>query len=220
MRTLLFFFLTFSCFTALISQEGNQNTMRVMVNDQEYTTEPHRIHIGRYGYITGNSISPDISLRIWLGSWNGEDLNEPRRYLIIGEDENYSKDDSIQAAYLSGEFKGIAYIKYVEETKSPRMEYHVGESLYGGEAIDVRLTDDGYQEITFDVTLEGSVWKEKSTATAFGGLGRLKNKLTDKAVTGASGFEQNIDPEGAGYKKQKELDVIKLSEGVVRIKMK
>ncbi len=220
MKTIFFFFLALVCSIQLFSQEGNQNTMRVMVDDQEYTTEPHRIKIGRYGYITGNSISPDISLRIWLGSWNGEDLNEPGRYLIVGEDENYSKDDSIHAAYLTGEFKGIAYIKYVEETKSPRMEYHVGESLYGGEVVEVVLTDDGYQEITFDVTLEGSIWKEKSTATAFGGLGRLKNKLTDKAVTGASGFEQNIDPEGAGYKKQKELDTIKLSEGVVRIKMK
>jgi hypothetical protein len=193
--------------------------MTVMVNDVEYKTEPHRIKIGNYGYITGNSISPDISLRIWLGSFDGLDLNEPGTYLVLGEDENYSKDDSIYAAYLTGEYKGIAYIKYVEETKSPRMEYHVGESKYRGETVTVTIGDDGYQDISFDAQLEGSIWKEKTSATAFGGLGRLKTKLTNKAVTGASGYEQNIDPEGAGYKKQNELDTITLSNGKVRIKI-
>ena len=62
-------------------------------------------------------------------------------------------------------------------------------------------------------------WKEKTSATAFGGLNRLTNKLEDKAVTGATGYEQNIDPEGAGYKKQATLDTIKLTDGKVRIKM-
>lgn len=193
--------------------------MTVKVNDKEYTTQPHRVKIGHYGYITGNSINPDISLRIWFGSWDGKDLNEPGRYLVIGEDENYTKDDSMHAAYLTGNFKGIAFVKYVEETKSPRMEYHVGESLYKGESIEVTMDEDGFQEIKFNVTLQGSVWKEKSSATAFGGLGRLENKLTNKAVTGASGYEQNIDPEGDGYKKQKELDTITLTDGVVRIKL-
>ncbi len=219
MKTVLLFLLAFSFSTLVLSQSGNQNTMDVLVNDKEYKTEPRRLNIGSYGYITGNSISPDISLRIWLGSWNGKDLNEPGKYLVIGEDENYSKDDSIHAAYLTGDFKGIAYVKYVEETKSPRMEYHVGESLYGGESIVVTKADDGFLEITFDVTLVGAIWKEKSSATAFGGLGRLKSKLTDKAVTGASGYEQNIDPEGAGYKKQSETDKISLSNGLVRIKL-
>lgn len=204
----------------LFSQEGNQNTMSVMVNDSLYTTEPHRVKIGAYGYITGNSISPDISLRIWLGSFDGTDLNEPGLYLVLGEHDNYSKDDSIQAAYYTGKYKGIAYVKYVVETKSPRMEYHVGESTYSGEFIEVTMSEDGFQEIRFDVALEGAIWKEKTTATAFGGLDRLQNKLTNKAVTGATGYEQNIDPEGAGYKKQKERDVITLSDGLVRIKMK
>ncbi len=44
--------------------------------------------------------------------------------------------------------------------------------------------------------------------------------MENKAVTGATGFEQDIDPEGNGYKKQKETDVIELTEGKVRIKMK
>ncbi len=219
MRTPIIFILLFLSTTSLLSQEGNQNTMTVKVNDTEYKTEPHRVKIGRHGYITGNSISPDISLRIWFGSYDGEDLNEPGSYLVIGEDENYAKDDSIYAAYLTGKFKGLAYVKYVEETKSPRMEYHVGESVYSGETVDVTIGDDGFQEIKFNVKLVGSTWSEKTSATAFGGLGRLKTKLTNKAVTGASGYEQNIDPEGAGYKKQKELDTITLSDGKVRIKI-
>lgn len=63
------------------------------------------------------------------------------------------------------------------------------------------------------------MWKEKSTTTAFGGLRQATNKAEDKAVTGATGYEQNIDPEGAGYKKQPTLDTIKLTDGKVRIKM-
>ena len=205
--------------SSLYSQEGNPNTMSVMINGKEYKTEPHRVKFGAYGYITGNAISPDKSLRIWLGSFDGQDLNVPGSYLILGEDENYKKNDEINNAYLTGKYKGIAYVKYVEETKSPRMEYHVGESKYNGETIEVAIGADGYQNVTFNVTLEGSVWKEKSSATAFGGLGRLTDKLQDKAVTGATGYEQNIDPEGAGYKKQPTLDVIKLTDGKVRIKI-
>lgn len=204
---------------SLYAQEGNPNTMSVMVNGKEYKTEPHRVKFGAYGYITGNSINPDISLRIWLGSFDGKDLNEPGSYLVIGEDENYKKNDEINKAYMTGKYKGIAYVKYVEETKKPRMEYHVGESKYNGETIEVAIGADGYQDVTFNVTLEGSMWKEKSTATAFGGLGRLQDKLTDKAVTGATGYEQNIDPEGAGYKKQAVLDTVKLSEGKIKIKI-
>lgn len=86
--------------------------------------------------------------------------------------------------------------------------------------MEVAVAPDDYQDITFNVTLEGSIWKEKTSATAFGGLGRLEDKLTNKAVTGATGYEQDIDPEGMGYKKQKELDTIKLTDGKVRIKLK
>lgn len=207
--------------TMLISaQDGNPNSMTVLVNGKEYKSEPHRIKIGAYGYITGNTINPDISLRIWLGSFDGQDLNAPGTYLIIGEDESYKKNDEINKAYQTGKYKGIAYVKYVEETKSPRMEYHVGESKYNGETVEVAVAPDDYQDITFNVTLEGSIWKEKTSATAFGGLGRLEDKLTNKAVTGATGYEQDIDPEGMGYKKQKELDTIKLTDGKVRIKLK
>jgi hypothetical protein len=44
--------------------------------------------------------------------------------------------------------------------------------------------------------------------------------MEDKAVTSASGYDQNIDPEGNGYKKQKTLDKIMLTEGVLKLKLK
>lgn len=220
MKKLLILCLLASQSWFLSAQEGNPNSMTVLVNGKEYKSEPHRIKIGAYGYITGNTINPDISLRIWLGSFDGQDLNAPGTYLIIGEDESYKKNDEINKAYQTGKYKGIAYVKYVEETKSPRMEYHVGESKYNGETVEVAVAPDDYQDVTFNVTLEGSIWKEKTSATAFGGLGRLEDKLTNKAVTGATGYEQDIDPEGMGYKKQKELGTIKLTDGKVRIKLK
>jgi hypothetical protein len=43
--------------------------------------------------------------------------------------------------------------------------------------------------------------------------------MEDKAVTSATGYDQDIDPEGNGYKKQKVMDVIKLTEGKVRLRM-
>ena len=35
-------------------------------------------------------------------------------YLVIGEDENYKKNDEINTAYATGKYKGIAYVKYVD----------------------------------------------------------------------------------------------------------
>jgi hypothetical protein len=203
---------------SLYSQSGNPNTMSVMVNGKEYKTEPRRIKIGHYGYITGNAVGPDKSLRIWLGSYDGMDMNESGAYLILGEDESH-KDDAITKEFMTGKYKGIAYVKWVEETKSPRMEYHVGESKFNGESINAVFGTDGYLDLSLNVTLDGSYWKEKTTATAFGGMGRIVNKMEDKAVTSASGYDQNIDPEGNGYKKQKEMDTIKLTDGKVRLKM-
>jgi hypothetical protein len=214
------FILHILLFASLLAhgQDGNPNTMSVMVDGKEYITEPRRIKIGHYGYITGNAINPDKSLRFWLGSFDGLDMKESGTYLILGEDDN-NKDDEITKEYMTGKYKGIAWVKWVEETKSPRMEYHVGESVFNGESLEAVFGEDGYLELTFNITLEGSYWKEKGTATAFGGIGRIVNKMEDKAVTSATGYDQDIDPEGNGYKKQKVMDVIKLTEGKVRLRM-
>jgi hypothetical protein len=51
-------------------------------------------------------------------------------------------------------------------------------------------------------------------------MGRLINKMEDKVITKASGYDSDIDPEGNGYKKQSKEDKIVISDGMVRLKMK
>lgn len=218
MKYLLSIFAFFLTVYTANSQEGT-STMSVMVDGKEYKTEPRRIRIGHYGYITGNSISPDKSLRIWLAALDGTDIKESGSYLIV-DAYNPDTEANIQKAYATGKYKGLATIKYVEETKSPRMEYHVGMSENNGESVEVTIGEDGFTEFTFSTKLAGTYWKEKAMTTAFGGVGRLVDKMENKAVTGATGFEQDIDPEGNGYKKQKETDTIVLTEGKVRMKLK
>lgn len=212
-------FLFLVCTAAtLFAQQGNPNTLTVSVDDKPYETEPRRIRIGHVAYVTGNKVGPDQSLRIWLGAVDGREITESGTYLIIGENETGKKDPAMQE-FNTGKYKGIAYIKWVEETKSPRMEYHVGESKFTGETLEAIFGDDGYLELSFNATLEGSWWKEKATATVFGGLDRMTDKMKDKAVTSATGYDQDIDPEGRGYKKQPKTDTIVLRDGVIRLKM-
>ena len=154
-----------------------------------------------------------------MAGLHGEEIKEPGTYLIIDAYENVP-DKQVEDWIISGKYKGIATIKYVEETKSPRMEYHVGMSGNKGETMEVKMGDDGFTEFTFNSTLNGTWWKEKTLTTAFGGVDRLVNKMEDKAVTEATGFEQDIDPEGNGYKKQKTTDSIVLTEGKVRMRLK
>ena len=201
------------------AQDDGTSTMSVLVDGKEYNTEPRRIRIGTYGYITGNTVGPDKSLRIWMAGLHGEEIKEPGTYLIIDAYENVP-DKQVEDWIISGKYKGIATIKYVEETKSPRMEYHVGMSGNKGETMEVKMGDDGFTEFTFNAALNGSWWKEKTLTTAFGGVDRLVSKMEDKAVTEATGFEQDIDPEGNGYKKQKTLDSIVLTDGKVRMRLK
>jgi hypothetical protein len=172
MKTVILLCLHLLATVSLFGQTGNPNTLAVRVNDKDWTAEPRRIRIGQYGYITGNTTGPDKSLRFWLASVDGTDMKESGKYLIIGEHDNYNRDVAFQNAWTTGAYKGIIAIKYVEETKSPRMEYHVGKSKFTGESVDVTLAEDGYVEFAFDATLDGTWWKEKTTATAFGGVGR------------------------------------------------
>jgi len=219
MKYILLFTILLAASTWTTGQTDAPSTLSVLVNDKEYKTEPRRIRIGSYGYITGNAIGPDKCLRIWLAAYDGTDIKESGTYLIV---DAYHPDteDNIQKAYATGNYKGLATIKYVEETKSPRMEYHVGMSENKGESVEVKMGEDGWTEFTFNCALNGTYWKEKTLTTAFGGVGRIVDKMENKAVTGATGFEQDIDPEGNGYKKQKETDTIVLKDGKVRMKMK
>lgn len=109
----------------ICAQFENDNTMSVMVNDVEYQTEPRRIKIRNVGYITGNSIGPDKSLRVWLGTMEGREITEPGTYLIVDGGNSKTARKHLNETYDPDKYKGIAILKYVEETKSPRMEYHI-----------------------------------------------------------------------------------------------
>lgn len=200
------------------AQIANDNTLSVQINGKDYKTQPRRIRIGNYWWITANAVKPDKSLRIWLGSYDGKDIIEPGSYLIVDADNPDTKANRKLASDLT-KYKGIAAVKYVEETREPRMEYHVGKSENNDETIEVKKGADGFLEATFSGTLVGSYWKEKASATVFGGMGRLMSKVEDKVVTKTTGYDSDIDPEGNGYKKQSTTDKIVLSNGVFRLKM-
>ncbi len=201
------------------AQIQKDHQLKVLVDGKEFTAQPQQLKFGSYRYITGNAAKPDQSLRIWIAGWDGGIVLESGSYLIVNGDKPDTKENFKKAQDL-GKYKGIASLKYVLETKSPRMEYHVGFSENNNEELEVKLTSDGYIEFTINSTLDGSWWKEKTSATVFGGLGRLVDKMEDKAITSATGFDQDIDPEGNGYKRQKTKDKIILKDGTVRLKLK
>ncbi|MEP7267015.1 MAG: hypothetical protein ABI844_05265 [Saprospiraceae bacterium] len=200
------------------SQIQKDHTLKVTVDGKEFTAQPQQLKFGGYRYITCNASKPDQNLRIWIAGWDGGFVKEPGNYLVVNGDKPDTKEN-FKKAEDYGKYKGIAAIKYVLETKSPRMEYHVGYSANNNEVLEVKITNDGYIEFNLNTTLDGTWWKEKTSATVFGGLGRIVNKMEDKAVTNATGFDQDIDPEGNGYKKQKTKDNIVLKDGLVRLKL-
>ena len=60
-----------------------------------------------------------------------------------------------------GKYKGLVVIKYVEEIREPRMEYHVGKSQNNDETVEVKVNADGSVEANFNGTLMGSYWKDE-----------------------------------------------------------
>jgi hypothetical protein len=198
-------------------QITNDNSMTVLLDGKEFKTQPRQIKIGNYAYFTGNATKPDKMLRIWLGDFYGRSAVESGTYLIVNADKPDTKEN-IKKAQDLGKYKGIAAIKYVEETKEPRMEYHVGESQNNDETLEVKAGTDGFIEVSFNATLTGTHWKEKASATVFGGLGRIKDKIESKVITSATGFDSDIDPEGNGYKRQDNKDSIVLKDGKMKLK--
>jgi hypothetical protein len=198
-------------------QITNDNSMTVLLDGKEFKTQPRQIKIGNYAYFTGNATKPDKMLRIWLGDFYGRSAVESGTYLIVNADKPDTKEN-IKKAQDLGKYKGIAAIKYVEETKEPRMEYHVGESQNNDETLEVKAGTDGFIEVSFNATLTGTHWKEKASATVFGGLGRIKDKIESKVITSATGFDSDIDPEGNGYKRQDNKDTIVLKDGKMKLK--
>ena len=219
MKKIIFLILASLNVYVATSQIQKDNILAIMVDGKEFKAQPQNLRFGAYRYITGNAGKPDQCLRIWIASWDGGSVKESGKYLIVNGDKPDTKQNFKKAQDL-GQYKGIAAIKYVLETKAPRMEYHVGYSMNNDEALEVTVEDGNNLKFDINCMLDGTWWKEKTSATVFGGLGRIVNKMEDKAVTSATGLDQDIDPEGNGYKKQKTTDKIELKNGIVRLKIK
>ncbi len=204
--------------TTTFGQIANNNTFSAQIDGKAYATQPRRIQIGKFWWVTANSVKPDKSVRIWLGSYDQQNIIEPGTYLIVDADDPDTKENWKRIQEV-GTYKGLAVVKYVEETREPRMEYHVGKSQNNNETVTVTKAADGSLEATFNTTLAGSYWKEKGTATVFGGMNRLISKMEDKAITKTTGYNSDTDPEGNGYKKQTKADKIVVSDGKFTLKM-
>lgn len=219
MKSTFAWLLLLAATTASYAQIANDNRFSVQIDGKPYQTQPRRIQLGRYWWITANSLKPDRSIRVWLGNADKTDLLVPGTYLIVDADKPDTKKNW-EEALAAGTYKGIAVIKFVEETREPRMEYHVGKSQNNHETITVKQAADGFLEAQFSsVALAGSYWKEKPAATVFGGLGRLTSKLEDKVITKTTGYDSDIDPEGNGYKRQDKTDAVTLTDGKFRLKL-
>lgn len=197
---------------------ANDNTLSASIDGKEFKTQPRRIRIGAYNWVTANLTGPDRSLRFWFVDVSHEDkIPAIGKYMIV--DEKYTSRKVTEKAIQDGTFKGVVVVKYVEETKTPRMEFHVGEGLADDTAyMEITSNKNGFLEGTFSMNLEGTYWKERASATVFGGVGRLIDKAKDKAKTSATGYDQDIDPEGNGYKKQDKKDQIVITNGKFKLK--
>src|SRR5690554_2139500 len=220
MKTKLFLLFFIVVPGMLLAQKENENTFTAKIDGEVMQTEPRQVKFGRAVYFTANTTSPETMLRIWLGDFKGKASFETGTYLVVSADEAPSKKEIKEGDYVN-KYKGFAFIRYVTETRAPRMNYHVGDSQNNEELVVVNNTGDGTVEITFDnMVLAGTYWKEKDAATVFGGGGRLKGKMESKMLSQLTGYDWNIDPEGNGYRKLKETDTINLTEGKMVIKLK
>lgn len=203
--------------TSTMAQIANDNTLSVLVDGKEYKTAPRRINIGAMWYVTANAIKPDKSLRFWFVTFEGKQVPGPGLYKIVDEDYN-TKRQTQEELLENGKYKGLAFVRYVEETRTPRMEFHLGKSRRenGGE-IEITSSSEKTLEGKLSATLDGTYWKERTSSTVFGGVGRLINKMEDKAITSATGYDSDIDPEKWDYKRQSQKDEIILKEGVFKL---
>ncbi|MEZ4902161.1 MAG: hypothetical protein R2822_10600 [Spirosomataceae bacterium] len=206
-------FISFSVF----AQIANDNTLSVQIDGKEYKTAPRRINIGAMWYITANAVKPDKSLRFWFITFEGKQIPGPGLYKIV--DEDYPVKRKTQEELLeNGKYKGLAFARYAEETRTPRMEFHLGKSRRdnGGE-VEITSSTDKALEGKFSAVLDGTYWKERTSSTVLGGIGRLKSKMEDKIITSATGYDSDIDPEKWDYKKQDKTDEIVLKEGAFKL---
>ncbi|RZK66039.1 MAG: hypothetical protein EOO85_27395, partial [Pedobacter sp.] len=62
--------------TTTFGQIANSNTLKAQIDGKEFLTQPRRVRIGNFWWITANTIKPDKSLRIWLSAYNKGDILE------------------------------------------------------------------------------------------------------------------------------------------------
>ncbi len=194
------------------------NRMAVTVDGKLYKAEPRKITYGSSVLLTGNTVGPDKSLRIGVGNWASPGAYAPGKYLIVAPDQDIPKDQIDRL--LPENFIGIATLRYIEETKAPRMRYHKGNSGNNNEILMLSVKGDSTIIEFQSVSLTGTNWKEKVTATVLGGVGRLEQKMKDKAKTKVTGYEVDIDPEHNGYHKEDGTDVIMLTNGRISLSTK
>lgn len=217
MKSLVITLLGLAISASSFAQISNDNSLSVQIDGKEYKTAPRRIRIGPTWYITANAIKPDKSLRFWFFSSEGKEVPSPGLYKIVDEDYGSNKK-TMKELTEDGKYKGIAVVRYAEETRSPRMEFHMGKSRRenGGE-IEITASSEKTLEGKFNATLDGTYWKERTSSTVFGGVGRIINKMEDKAITSATGYDSDIDPEKWDYKKQSQKDEIVLKDGLFKL---
>jgi hypothetical protein len=193
-----------------------------VVNGKPFKAPGRRVRFGNYTYLTANLVNPDrtVQLRIWQIMAESQ-LPAPGEYEVISSNEvERAKQKEMEARMMTAQsrgMKGFALIDYSEETKGMGFAYHVGESQPGGKFV-LTVSNADRMEGTFSGKLKGVFYKERTSATVFGGMSRIMNKLEDKAVKAATGWEGDIsNGPGGGYRKQPETDEITLTDGVISI---
>lgn len=193
-----------------------------MVNGTAFKAPGRRVRFGHYTYVTANLVNPDrtVQLRIW-NILDESQLPSPGEYEVVAvTDFDKKKSKELEDMFTSARarnMKGYALIDYSEETKGMGFAYHVGESQPGGKFV-LTVSNSDRMEGTFSGKLKGIFYKEKTGATVFGGMSRIMNKLEDKAVTAATGWQGDIsNGPGGGYRKQPETDEITIIDGKLSI---
>lgn len=198
----------------------SDNYLTYNLDGEEFEANPRKVKFGRLVYYTGNITKPETMLRVWLGTFDKKETENSGTYLIVNAD-NAPNRKEVKDRKLTEKYAGVAFVRYVKETKSPRMRYHVGDSQNNNEILIVENDGEGTMTITFDSELAGTHWKERDINTIFGGVGRIRRKVESKVISQATGYDWNIDPEGNGYRRIKEDDdTIQLTDVKMVIKLK
>jgi hypothetical protein len=212
------------CGTAVVAQAPakDKDGVSATVNGKPFKAAGRRVRFGNYTYLTANLVNPDRTVQVRL--WHILDQSQfpaPGEYEVVAitdfEKKKQKEMEEMFANTRAKGMKGYALIDYSEETKGMGFAYHVGESQPGGKFV-LTVSNADRMEGTFSGKLTGVFYKERTSSTVFGGMGRIMGKLEDKAVKAATGWEGDIsNGPGGSYRKQPETDEITVTDGVLSI---